>query len=479
MPVLACLVVTGLLGVYLIWKVVTEDLKSQMQRRGELAAHALQNGVETAGSIGGIQRYVASLGAENDFDLILVVTGDPSVIISSTKLALIGTPVDKLHIENIGEQLKVLLQTRQEFYVFHPDDDRHFEYFAPVLVSHVIDDGKPLGRGGIVLRMRSDMLKDAVKRTVIIISCVFIVLLIIMAFAITLLGKHYILLPQRRLMKTLTSRRQGKKCFSEVIGENEFAEFSKALNSMLKEIDKIDQMKSEFVSTVSHELRTPLTSIQGGIDLILGTQSNNIPEQTQQLLEISKRNCARLTRLINDILDLEKIQSGRLEYEFGEQNLVTLTQNAMVNNENYAKRYNVTLTLETTLGEAFVVGDEFRLQQVFANLLSNAIKFSSKHGEVNIGVNQSPTGFRVSVQNYGREIPETFRNTLFTPFAQVDSSDSREKGGAGLGLSISKAIIENHNGKLNYTSENSETEFYFELPKTPEPPGLPKQTIGQ
>ena len=467
LPVLACLVVTGFLGVYLIWNFVSEDLKSQMQRRGELAAHALQNAVETAGSIGGIQRYVASLGAEQDFDLILVTTGNPATVIASTELALIHTPTEKLNIENLNDQLKTLMKTRQEFYAFHPDNDKYFEYFAPVLISHVIDNGKPLGRGGIVLRMHSDLLKNAIKRTVIIISSVFIALLIVLTAAITLLGKHYILLPQRRLMTTLTSRKLGKKCFAEVSGDNEFAEFSKALNSMLKEIDKVDQMKSEFVSTVSHELRTPLTSIQGGINLILGTQSDNIPEQTLELLEISKRNCARLSRLINDILDLEKIQSGRLEYEFSKQDLVRLTQHAIANNEGYGKQYNITLKFETTLDEALVIGDEFRLQQVFANLFSNAIKFSNEYGNVDISVHQSHAGFRVSVRNQGKEICKSFRNTIFTPFAQADSSDSREKGGAGLGLSISKAIIEHHSGKLDYLSENGETNFYFELPPIP------------
>lgn len=238
------------------------------------------------------------------------------------------------------------------------------------------------------------------------------------------------------------------------------------VGSDITERRKIEQMKREFISTVSHELRTPLTSIRGALGLVLGKASEGLSEKARSLLETANRNSERLTLLINDILDLEKIESGQLEFSFNKVDLVQITQQAIVANEGYGARHFIRLTFTTEIETAPIRGDEFRLMQVFANLFSNAIKYSPPESEVNVKIERDAGCVRVSVQDHGSGIPDAFRSRLFARFAQVDSTDSREKGGTGLGLSITKAIIERHEGHIDYRSTLGEgTCFYFEIPE--------------
>jgi len=233
----------------------------------------------------------------------------------------------------------------------------------------------------------------------------------------------------------------------------------------LTERKRVDQMKTEFISTVSHELRTPLTSIRGALNLVMGKVADTLPEKIRKLLEMAERNAERLTLLINDILDLEKIEGGRLEFEFKAIDLAALTRRAVEDNEGYARKHQVQLVVDHSLSKAMVRGDEYRLLQVFANLLSNAIKYSPTAGTVEVSLRQEDGWFQVGVQDHGPGIPEHFRDRIFQRFAQADGSDSREKGGTGLGLSISKAILERHEGGIGYESEAGQgTLFYFRLP---------------
>jgi PAS domain S-box-containing protein len=227
----------------------------------------------------------------------------------------------------------------------------------------------------------------------------------------------------------------------------------------------MEQMKNEFVSTVSHELRTPLTSIHGALGLLLGKVADTIPPKMKMLLDTAYRNSERLSLLINDILDLEKIESGKLDFEFHLVDIVKLTQQAITANEGYADKHHVKLQLLASPDNALVFGDDHRLLQVFANLMSNAIKYSPTNGTVEIRIQPQETSWRIDVRDHGRGIPLAFKSQIFQRFAQADSSDTREKGGTGLGLSISKAIVERHQGVIGYESEEGQgTEFYFTLP---------------
>lgn len=228
---------------------------------------------------------------------------------------------------------------------------------------------------------------------------------------------------------------------------------------------RLEQLKSEFISTVSHELRTPLTAIRGALALVLKKDGEALSAKARPMIEMAERNSERLALLINDILDLEKIEGRSLSFDFSALDLAALAVRAVEDTEGYARKHGVSLKLETRGLTAQVKGDSHRLHQVFANLISNAVKFSPPAGVVEVSLDAVQGRFRVSVKDHGPGIPDHFRDRIFQRFAQADSSDSRDKGGTGLGLSISKAIIDRHRGRIGFTSTpGAGAEFFFDLP---------------
>jgi DNA-binding response OmpR family regulator len=236
----------------------------------------------------------------------------------------------------------------------------------------------------------------------------------------------------------------------------------------LSERKRIESMKNEFISTVSHELRTPLTSIRGSIGLLTAGAVGEIPIRAKTLLDIAKTNCERLVRLINDILDIEKIESGNMRFANGLHELQTLIESALGATVAFATQFQVRfeLDLPQQTPSIYVNVDPDRLVQVIVNLLSNAAKFSHNGGVVTIKVQIIDDMVRVAVIDHGDGIPEEFQARIFQKFAQADSSDARAKGGTGLGLNISKAIIERLHGQIGFHSERGKgSEFYFDLPR--------------
>ncbi len=231
----------------------------------------------------------------------------------------------------------------------------------------------------------------------------------------------------------------------------------------------VERLKNEFVSTVSHELRTPLTSIRGSLGLILGSEDENISGDTKDLLSIAYNNCERLVRLINDILDIEKIESGRMVFECRPLTLMPMVRQAMDANRAFADKYGVKVVMDEEASaftaNAQVMADGDRLMQVLTNLLSNAIKFSPQGSNVSISCREQGEQMMIAVRDHGSGIPDEFRHRVFQKFAQADSSDTRQKGGTGLGLSIVKTIVEEMKGVIGFESEAGEgTVFYFTLP---------------
>ncbi|MDX2272306.1 MAG: AAA family ATPase [Cyanobacteriota bacterium] len=241
----------------------------------------------------------------------------------------------------------------------------------------------------------------------------------------------------------------------------------------ITEVKRVEQLKNEFVSVVSHELRTPLTSIRGSLGLIIGGVGGSISEQTRSLVDIAYKNSDRLMLLINDILDIEKIESGKMNFEIKRYALLPLLEQAIESNRTYAAQYQVEFVLVSGVdGEVEV--DSHRLTQVITNLLSNAAKFSPPESQVIIQTQYTPPYLRVMVTDRGSGIPEEFHSRIFQKFAQADSSSTRSKGGTGLGLSISKAIIERLGGKIGFeTQAEVGTTFYFDLPLAEYSPVIP------
>lgn len=242
--------------------------------------------------------------------------------------------------------------------------------------------------------------------------------------------------------------------------------FISVLARDVTERQRIDKMKNEFISTVSHELRTPLTSIRGSLGLISGGVFGELPEEMMDVFKIASNNTERLLILVNDILDIQKIESGQMTFDFDCFEIMPFLEQALNDNAAYAEQYNVKFVITEKVDGAKVNADKARMMQVMTNLLSNAAKFSFKDKEVEVALTRHNDGLRISVTDYGMGIPEEFKDKVFEKFTQYDSSDTRQKGGTGLGLSITKLIIESHGGHIGFTSKEGEaTIFYVDLPE--------------
>jgi len=243
---------------------------------------------------------------------------------------------------------------------------------------------------------------------------------------------------------------------------------------------KVERMKSEFISTVSHELRTPLTSIRGSLGLIAGGVAGELPPQAKALVDIAHKNSERLILLVNDILDMEKIEAGKMEFSLASIGLTALLRQALEGNRAYAEQYQVRYELTGDLPELKVNVDANRMQQVLANLLSNAAKFSPSGDAVGVSVKLDGQRVRIAVSDHGSGISEQFRSQIFEKFAQADSSATRNKGGTGLGLSITRAMVEQMGGRIGFDSTpNVLTTFWVEFPVWQEtliPEPLARQT---
>jgi PAS domain S-box-containing protein len=228
---------------------------------------------------------------------------------------------------------------------------------------------------------------------------------------------------------------------------------------------EMERMKDEFVSTVSHELRTPLTAIRGSLGLLAGGVLGPLSDKASSMVKIAHRNSERLVRIINDILDIEKIGAGRIELRSERIALRALLEQALEVNQAYADKFQVRLVLEPMGEDAAVVADPDRLMQVMANLLSNAAKFSPPGSTINVRASRQGQRIRVEVEDHGSGIPQQFHHRIFEKFAQADGSSSRRFEGTGLGLSITRQLLEAMGGSIGFRSTVGQgTTFHIELP---------------
>jgi PAS domain S-box-containing protein len=238
----------------------------------------------------------------------------------------------------------------------------------------------------------------------------------------------------------------------------------------ISEQREIERVKGEFVSVVSHELRTPLTSIRGSLGLVLGTMSNDMPRNAARLLEIAHTNCERLVVLINDILDIDKIASGSMRFDMQRRSLAAMMRKSVQMTESYAHRFEARLEVRAAAQDAWIVVDEDRFAQVLLNLLSNASKFSPPDAVVMVDMRVAQGRARVSIADQGPGIPDDFRTRIFERFSQADSSINRRTGGTGLGLHISRQIVERMNGAIGFDTQlGSGSTFWVEFPLAAEP----------
>jgi PAS domain S-box-containing protein len=251
----------------------------------------------------------------------------------------------------------------------------------------------------------------------------------------------------------------------------------------ITERKEVDRLKTEFVSVVSHELRTPLTSIRGSLGLMEGGAVGELPPKARDLIGIARQNADRLIRLINDILDLEKIEAGKIQLNIAALDPAHLVERTVAELRAMAVQYKVRVTPVIRRRDA-VAGDQDRVIQVLTNLVSNALKFSPEDGEVTVTIADGAPGFmRFTVTDQGPGLSDEQRSRLFGRFVQLEAADTRKRGGTGLGLAISRSLVEQQSGRIGVDSEPGKgSAFWFELPlvaeRTPADAGAAVPTSG-
>jgi signal transduction histidine kinase len=229
--------------------------------------------------------------------------------------------------------------------------------------------------------------------------------------------------------------------------------------------DRATMRNNEFIATVSHELRTPLTSIAGALGLLIGTAGDDLPASAVRLITIAHANCQRLVRLVNSILAMEKIASGKIGFVLQRVDVHAVVAEAVEANQAFADAYGVRMRLDAEAGSSAIRADPDWVVQILTNLLSNAIKFSPPGEEVLVSATAYARAVRIAVRDRGRGIPEAFKPRIFEKFAQAEVADARQKGGSGLGLSIVKQLVSRLGGEVGFgDAPGGGTIFHVVLP---------------
>lgn len=234
----------------------------------------------------------------------------------------------------------------------------------------------------------------------------------------------------------------------------------------ISERNRLKEMQRRFLSTVSHELRTPMTAIHGALRLLQSGRLDQIERGPSNVIELAVSNSDRMIKLINDLLDIQRVQNDTFELSISTVSAAQLLERAVADMAAYAEPFGVQVQVTATV-PLDVPCDRQRVTQVLANLISNGIKHSPEGASVEVEASDAGDELRVQVRDHGRGVPESFVGELFTPFAQAESDDARRVEGTGLGLSITKAIVERHGGRIGYMpTDGGGATFWFTLPKT-------------
>ena len=228
---------------------------------------------------------------------------------------------------------------------------------------------------------------------------------------------------------------------------------------------KLDELKTAFLNITSHELRTPMSAIKGYVQMLLRQTLGDINEEQKNSLDVILRNTNRLDGLIQDILDVSRLESGTMKFISGKTDIKTLVGQTAETMQPFAGRKEITISADIEEGVPNLIVDGERIKQVMMNLVSNAIKFSPDGSIVNVKARKEKNDVLFEVQDFGRGIPKDKQDRVFETFYQVDSGADRKFGGAGIGLAISRGIVISHGGKIWVESkEGKGSTFRFTLP---------------
>lgn len=264
--------------------------------------------------------------------------------------------------------------------------------------------------------------------------------------------------------RDVTERKQIEQMLQEKNLELEAAK--SVAERTVERLEEVEHLKQGFLSTVSHELRTPLTSIRGSLGLLASGAVGALSAEALEVVAVAERNAVRLSALVNDILDLERLETGKIELQFAQVSVESILRRAT---ESIGTSGDHAVTVDgPSAASCTIWADADRIVQVLVNLLSNAVKFSPPAGPVTIGVEAAAGGVEFRVTDRGRGVPASCRQAIFERFRQVETSDAREKGGTGLGLAICKSIVEQHGGTIGVESEEGAgSSFWFRIASSP------------
>ncbi|PWE28813.1 hypothetical protein DDZ14_18565 [Maritimibacter sp. 55A14] len=249
---------------------------------------------------------------------------------------------------------------------------------------------------------------------------------------------------------------------------------AEALREALSRAEAANRAKSEFLAVVSHELRTPMTSLKGSLDLMFNGVAGDVSDRMKELLGIARRNSVRLQKLIDDILDLQKLDLNTLNFELQDVEPTEFLREVMRDCEMHAAQAKVRLSVVSDDAEGRMHVDPYRLKQVVGNVLSNAVKFSPEGGNIECSLGATGDALRMSIRDSGPGIPENAEDKVFGRFNQVDSSSTRASGGSGLGMHIAKILIERMGGAISYQSRlGVGSVFHIDIPLAG---GVPRQS---
>ena len=255
-----------------------------------------------------------------------------------------------------------------------------------------------------------------------------------------------------------------RKLFEQMLQEKnlELEDANFVAEQTVVRLEEVERLKQGFLSTVSHELRTPLTSIRGSLGLLTSGVVGSLSAEAVEIAEIAERNAVRLIALINDILDLERLETGKIELQFAQVQAELVLRRAVESLATFGQQHGV--TVKAPEASSMIWADADRIVQVLVNLISNAVKFSPPDGVVTVTVQRREDWVEFRVADRGRGVPEEYRRAIFERFRQLETSDARDKGGTGLGLAICKSIVERHGGTIGVESaEGGGSSFWFRI----------------
>ncbi len=468
LPMIAVFIFLGLGESLLLRTMLNDEFTTELKSFTKLATDTSQFALETTNSAGNIQRYIAALGAQYEFDDILVVSGKPLRVIAAVNRSNIDIALSEYENANVIDIIKDHhFSRKQAFSLYEPSGSEWFvDVTAPLNLNNLSIGNRPVGNATLYFRLNITSANQSRERLVMAIDFVLAILAASVIYIFLYLLRKKINLPIAHINAIISERQEGNLSFCDLTTDDELGRLAVMFNRLLKSKDEVDRVKGEFVSTVSHELRTPMNAVLGMLQLMQHTVLNARQKDYATKAESSAK---ALLYLLNDILDFSKIDADKLTLDPHPFTLEQLLENLSVILAANHKRSEVEIffSVDPSIPKVLIF-DRFRLQQILTNLAGNAQKFTIE-GHVSIRIEllsstAQEAALRFSVIDTGIGITNEQKQHIFSGFTQAEASTTRRYGGTGLGLVISQRLVKIMGGELCLHSELGHgSRFWFDL----------------